>query len=63
MTREETIARLVDLQRQVRVLREATDVPSVERTMQLLEMYCHMARWELGDCAEMIPEDEATPGA
>jgi hypothetical protein len=63
VTREETIARLVDLQRQVRVLREATDVPSVERTMQLLEMYCHMARWELGDCAEMIPEDEAAPGA
>jgi hypothetical protein len=63
VTRDETIARLVDLQRQVRVLREATDVPSLERTMHLLEMYCHMARWELGDCAEMIPEDETTPGA
>jgi len=63
VTRDETIARLVDLQRQVRVLREATDVPSLERTMHLLEMYCHMARWELGDCAVMIPEDETTPGA
>jgi hypothetical protein len=58
VTREETIAHLVDLQRQVRALRESTDVPSLERTMQLLEMYCHMARWELGDCEEMIPELE-----
>jgi len=58
MTREETIARLVDVQRRVRALREATDVPAIERTMQLLEMYCHMARWELGDCAAMIPEIE-----
>ena len=59
MTREETLERLVDLQRRVRALREATDVPAVERTMQLLEMYCHMARWELGDCAQMIPEIES----
>ncbi len=59
MTREETIERLVDLQRRVRALREATDVPALERTMQLLEMYCHMARWELGDCVQMIPETEA----
>ena len=58
MTRDETIAHLVDLQRRVRTLREATDVPSLERTMQLLEMYCHMARWELGDCTDMIPEIE-----
>ena len=58
MTREQAIAELVELQRRVRALREATDVPSLERTMHLLEMYCHMARWELGDCAELIPEVE-----
>jgi hypothetical protein len=58
VTREETIERLLDLQRRVRALREATDVPAIERTMQILELYCHMARWELGDCAEMIPETE-----
>ncbi len=61
MTREQAIAQLVDIQRRVRALREATDVPSLERTMHLLEMYCHMARWELGDCAEMIPELEPLP--
>lgn len=58
MTREETLERLRELQRQVRALREGTDVPAVERTMQLLDMYCHMARWELGDLEAMIPEAE-----
>ena len=58
MTREETIERLLDLQHRARALREATDVPAIERTMQILELYCHMARWELGDCAELIPETE-----
>jgi len=59
VTREETLAQLIDLQRRVRALRDATDIPSLERTMQLLEMYCHMARWELADCTEMIPELES----
>ena len=58
MTREETLARLADLQRRVRDLRDATDVPTLERTMQLLDMYCHMARWELGDVEAMLPELE-----
>ena len=59
MTREELLAELVDLQRRVRALREASDAPTIERTMHILEMYCHMARWELGDCSEMIPEVES----
>lgn len=60
MTREETLERLRKLQRQVRQLREGTDIPAVERTMQLLDMYCHMARWELGDLEAMVPEAERT---
>lgn len=58
VTREQTLERLRELQRQVRALRQATDSPSVERAMQLVEMYCHMARWELGDVQGMIPEIE-----
>ncbi len=58
MTREETLERLRELQHQVRALREGTDLPAIERTMQLLDMYCHMARWELGDLEAMIPETE-----
>jgi hypothetical protein len=56
VTRAETLARLVELQARVRQLRAATDVPSLERTMQILDMYCHLARWELGDVTAMVPE-------
>ncbi len=58
MTREETLERLEELQRQVRSLRVETDNPAIERTMQILDMYCHMARWQLGDVQAMIPEAE-----
>jgi hypothetical protein len=59
MTREETLARIRDLQTRVRELRQASDNPAVERTMQLMDLYCHMARWELGDIEAMTPEAEA----
>ncbi len=58
MTREETLERLQELQRQVQALRVETDNPAIERTMQILDMYCHMARWQLGDVQAMIPEAE-----
>ena len=58
MTREETLERIRDLQARVQELREASDIPAIERTMQLLDLYCHMARWELGDVRAMIPEVE-----
>jgi hypothetical protein len=58
VTREQTLRKLAELQRTVRELREATEVPSLERTMQILDMYCHIARWELGDITAMIPELE-----
>ena len=59
MTREETLECIRDLQARVQELRQATDNPAIERTMQLLDLYCHMARWELGDVQAMIPEAEA----
>jgi hypothetical protein len=58
VTREETVERIRDLQARVRELREATDNPAIERTMQLLDLYCHMARWELGDVLAMNSEVE-----
>ena len=58
MTREETLERIRDLQARVQELREVSDIPAIERTMQLLDLYCHMARWELGDIQAMIPELE-----
>ncbi|PYN21233.1 MAG: hypothetical protein DMD99_19960 [Candidatus Rokuibacteriota bacterium] len=59
MTRDETLERIRDLQLKVQELRRASDNPAIERTMQLLDLYCHMARWELGDVQAMIPEAEA----
>jgi hypothetical protein len=59
MTHEETLERIRDLQARVQELRQASDNPAIERTMQLLDLYCHMARWELGDVQAMIPEAEA----
>ena len=58
MTHAETLERIRDLQARVRELRRASDNPAIERTMQLLDLYCHMARWELGDVEAMIPEAE-----
>ena len=59
MTRDETLERIRDLQLKVQELRRASDNPAIERTMQLLDLYCHMARWELGDVRAMISEAEA----
>jgi hypothetical protein len=59
VTREETLERLRDLQARVQELRQASDNPAIERTMQLLDLYCHMAHWELGDVRAMNPEAEA----
>ena len=59
MTREETLERIRDVQARVQELRQASDNPAIERTMQLLDLYCHMARWELGDVRAMIPEADA----
>ena len=56
MTREETLERLRELQTRVQELRQASGNPAIERTMQLLDLYCHMARWELGDVRAMNPE-------
>ena len=57
--RAETIERIRGIQAEVRRLRQASDNPAIERTMQLLDLYCHMARWELGDIRAMNPEAES----
>ena len=59
MTHAETLERLRDLQARVRELRQASDNPAIERTMQPLDLYSHMARWELGDAEPMTPEAES----
>lgn len=55
MTREETLARLREITERVRELRDTTDIPALERTMQLVDMYCDIARWELGEITPWTP--------
>jgi hypothetical protein len=55
MTREETLARLREITDRVRELRQATDIPALERTMQLIDLYCDIARWELGEISPWTP--------
>jgi hypothetical protein len=55
MTREETLARLGEIIDRARELRQATDIPALERTMQLVDMYCDIARWELGEISPWTP--------
>ena len=55
MTREETLGRLREIAGRVRELRQATDIPALERTMQLIEMHCDIARWELGEVSPWTP--------
>lgn len=56
MTREETIDRLRDLERRIHELRVVADAPALERAMHVMELNCHVARWELGDIDALIPE-------
>ena len=49
MTREETLSRLRDLAERARELREATDSPTLARSLQTIELTCEIARWGLGE--------------
>jgi hypothetical protein len=55
MTREETLVRLREITDRARELRQATDSPTLERTMQLIDLYCDIARWELGEISSWTP--------
>ena len=56
MTGDEIVARLRGLQREARALRAAAESPALARHLELVELSCHMARWEIGDVEAMTPE-------
>ena len=56
MTDDEIVTRLRGLQREASALRAAAGSPALARHMELVELSCHMARWELGDVKAMTPE-------
>jgi hypothetical protein len=58
MTHDETLEQLVTLRRLARAIQDGTDNPSVERSMAMVELYCHLAQWNLGADIDMIPAVE-----
>jgi len=58
MTRNEILAALADIQARARAIRDAVDNPTVERVAQVIELNCHVARWDLGDVEALTPEDQ-----
>jgi len=56
MTRTETVERLRDIQARARAIRDGVDNPTIERAAQLIELNCHLARWDLGDVEALNPE-------
>ena len=58
MTRDEIVERLREIQARARALRDGVDNPTLERVAQLIELNCHIARWDLGDVEAMTPEVE-----
>ncbi|MDP2660747.1 MAG: hypothetical protein Q8R28_08460 [Dehalococcoidia bacterium] len=55
---EETISKIDQARAIVRELRDTTDIPLIERCMQLAEMNLHWAKWCLGGDVEIAPELE-----
>ena len=55
---EDTISKIDQARAIVRELRDTTDIPLIERCMQLAEMNLHWAKWCLGGQVEMAPELE-----
>lgn len=58
VTREEVLVRLKDIRRSVREIKDSCESPAIERSMHLIDMYCHMAQWQLGEIETITPEDE-----
>ncbi len=55
----EEIIRKIDAARTlIRSIRDTTDIPQIDRCMQLADMNLHWAKWNLGDIDEIMPELE-----
>ncbi len=58
MTREEMVEKLSALRSLARTVQDDTDNPSIERSMAMVDMYCHLAQWNLGAEVDVVPEIE-----
>jgi hypothetical protein len=58
MNREEILTDLAEIRRIVQRMRAAVDIPSVDRSLRMVEIYCHMMQWQLGGTDQVLPELE-----
>ncbi|MBI2369573.1 MAG: hypothetical protein HYV08_04930 [Deltaproteobacteria bacterium] len=62
MTRQEILRTLRGIRGQARRIKDGTDSPAIERSMHMVDMYCHMAQWQLGELEGVMPEVETGAG-
>ena len=58
MTREDLLDKLAALRVLARTVQDAAANPSVERCMAMVDMYCHLAQWNLGAEVDIVPDIE-----
>lgn len=59
MERQEILDGLAQIRQIARRLRAGTDIPSLDRSLRMVETYCHMMQWQLGATDQVLPELEA----
>ncbi len=58
MTPEEALRRLRRIRREARAILAGGSPPALARSMQTVERACHLAAWQIGDAAHLLPEDD-----
>ena len=56
------LERIAQARALLREVMDATDLPMIERTLQLADMNLHWAQWNLGARTTLMPELEAPEG-
>ena len=55
---DETLSRLLRIEKDIREIRDATPVPALATALKHMEAYCHLALGHLGYEQEVCPEAE-----
>ncbi len=63
MTRADVLRRLRRIRREVRAILAGLPSPALAQSMRTVDRACHLAGWQLGEAAGLLPEDDGRPGA
>ena len=59
----ETLRRLRRIRREARAILAAHPAPALAQTMHTVDRACHLAAWQIGDAARLLPEEDNVRGA